>query len=300
MPGLTRAMPDAIAVGPVLLSTTVLLLAAAVALAIWLSGRLAARLRLDAGAARRLAEGSAVAGVLGARAGFVLLLWEAYAHAPWTALYLWQPGYLPAAGLVLALVYALWHLRSRIAANRLRYARAVASAFAFSATLLLACVVALHRLADAGTVDPGEAVPDFVLEDIDGGRVGSADLRGRPVVLNFWATWCAPCRREMPLLEAAHRTHGPGGLAIVGVAVDESAETVRQFADSTGVTYPLWVDASGAREDVDRTAEVHARLGGVGFPMTLFVGRDGVVRNRHTGELSGAYLEREIDGILAQ
>ena len=300
MLGLTGAVPDAIAVGPVLLSTTVLLLAASLALAIWLSGRLAARLRLDAAAARRLAEGSAVAGILGARAGFVLLLWEAYADAPWTALYLWQPGYLPVAGLVLALAYALWHLRSRIATHRLRYGRAVTSAFAFSATLLVACVVALGSLSDARTVDPGEAVPDFVLEDISGARVRYADLRGGPVVLNFWATWCAPCRREMPLLETAHRTYGPRGLAIVGVTVDEPAETVRQFADSTGVTYPLWVDAAEAREGVDRAAEVHARLGGVGFPMTLFVGRDGIVRSRHIGELSGAYLKRQIDGILAQ
>jgi peroxiredoxin len=113
-----------------------------------------------------------------------------------------------------------------------------------------------------------EPAPDFDLQDLAGARVSLAGLRGRAVFLNFWATWCAPCREEMPAMERLHRELGERGLAVMAVNVRESADAVRAFVEELGLTFPVLLDPSG--ETVRR---YHVQ----GLPTTALVDRQGIL-----------------------
>lgn len=92
-------------------------------------------------------------------------------------------------------------------------------------------------------VSVGKLAPDFTLPTLDGGRVSLADYRGRTVFLNFWATWCPPCKEEMPFIEAIHREKDRD-VVVLGVDLGESRETVRAFARKNGITFPILLDGS--------------------------------------------------------
>lgn len=131
----------------------------------------------------------------------------------------------------------------------------------------------------------GAPAPDFELETVDGQRLRLSELRGRIVAVNFWATWCAPCRLEMPDLEARARRY-PDRLVVLGVNFDEPAEEVERFRDELGLTFPLLLDPGG---EVQRLYRV------LGYPTTFFVDESGTIRFQHVGLMSGD----QIDGYLA-
>ena len=139
------------------------------------------------------------------------------------------------------------------------------------------------------TYAPGRAAPALRLRTLDGGRVDLAALRGRPVVVNFWATWCEPCVREFPLLARAAAGHRAARLAVVGVLYRDQPDAARAFVRQHGGTWPMGVDADG------RTA---AAWGVVGLPHTFFVRADGTLASHQLGELSPATLDRQLSGIL--
>lgn len=118
-------------------------------------------------------------------------------------------------------------------------------------------------------------VPDIDLPRLDGGTLNLTDHRGEVVLVNFWATWCAPCIREIPDLAALHEQFGPEGLTIVGVSVDEGGlDTVRPFAEEHDIPYPL----------VAATAEFTAAFGEVySLPTTFLINRDGEIERRVIG-----------------
>jgi thiol-disulfide isomerase/thioredoxin len=93
-----------------------------------------------------------------------------------------------------------------------------------------------------------------------------ADLRGKVLVVNFWASWCLECRPEMPVLERLHRELAPRGLAVVGVNAREAPEAVRRYAKDLALTFPIVLDQDG---------QINAAYGVVGLPTTFLVGRDG-------------------------
>ena len=139
-------------------------------------------------------------------------------------------------------------------------------------------------LVDDREVKIGQPVPDFVLEDLDGQPVRLSDFRGKTVVLNFWASWCPPCRAEMPdLLEVYEDRLAQGDLVVI--AVDKLAEDSRgavvDFAEEFGLTFPVLFDASD---------EVSQRYGVRGLPSTFFIDRDGVLRSRTLGPVFGDLL----------
>jgi peroxiredoxin len=135
----------------------------------------------------------------------------------------------------------------------------------------------------------GDPAPDFELPDASGATVRLGDYRGRPVILNFWATWCAPCRLEMPELQRAQAEFdaAPDGPVVLTINQEEPAERVTEFMDEIGLTLPALLDSD---------AEVGMAYGAFFLPTTVIVGPDGVVAAIHRGLISRA----ELDGYLSE
>jgi thiol-disulfide isomerase/thioredoxin len=125
------------------------------------------------------------------------------------------------------------------------------------------------------------------LNDVDGRPVQLNDLRGQPVILNFWATWCAPCRVEMPDLQAVYERHQADGLVILAINREETAVTVRDFFyDELDLTFtPL----------LDETGDVSRLYGVANYPTSVFVDNEGMVTAVHLGLM----IEEQIEGYLA-
>lgn len=124
----------------------------------------------------------------------------------------------------------------------------------------------------------------------EGEAVRLSKFRGRPVWLNFWATWCPACRTEMPRLEGFHLEHEGDGLVILGVGVRDSPESMRTYAGEVGVSYPIVVDGDGAVAD-----EYQA----LALPVHYWIDREGVVRDWAFGELPPDLLAASLESILA-
>lgn len=132
-----------------------------------------------------------------------------------------------------------------------------------------------------GPAREGRPAPDFTLLDPDGQSVSLSDWRGRPVLINFWASWCGPCEVEMPDIQAAYEAHAGQDLVVLAIAVDDSAENVRRFFEKHGLTFqPLLDDGQ-----VSRAYQVF------GLPTSFFVSADGEVVAVHTGVLTESKIE---------
>ncbi len=144
-------------------------------------------------------------------------------------------------------------------------------------------------------VEIGRAAPDFLLETSTGGELRLSDLQGQPVLINFWASWCGPCRAEMPELVAAYDRYGDAGLVIVAVNLQEADEKVNQFASEFGMTFPIVIDRDGELRDV-------WRLGGPfdGIPTSYFIDASGVIRSLFYGPMREAALEERLAEILEE
>ena len=292
-------MPEVLSVGGLLIPVLRVGVILSLLLAPWFAGRFAGRMSLERAWAIGVAENAVWLGLLGARLGFVLANWSAYWRTPWTVLYVWQGGFMLLTGAVVGAAFIVWRLWRRQPQRWGRYLQALVGGFGVAA-LVFGLVYASTRL-DLSTdlVRTGDAMPDFALSDLNSNLARLANLEGQVVVLNFWATWCPPCRREMPLLDAVQKEYGPQGVTIVGIDLEESPETVRAYIESVGVTYPIWLD-DPAQNAPDRTRDVYTKIGGVGLPTTVFIGRDGVVQSSQVGELSRGVLQSRIKPLLAE
>ena len=137
----------------------------------------------------------------------------------------------------------------------------------------------------------GKAAPDFELKALDGKTVHLSDYRGKAVLLNFWATWCQPCKIEMPWFAELQKQYGPEGLQIVGIAVDEDAspQDLADFAGKLGVNYPILV----GKESVEDL------FGGVQFlPATLYINREGKIVDKVFGLKGRGEIEDSIKKAL--
>lgn len=147
-----------------------------------------------------------------------------------------------------------------------------------------------HIGALAGIRSGGNSRPAYQVVTLTGDALGAESLRGKVVLVNFWATWCGPCRVEMPLLEAMYARHRDRGFVLLGLSVDRGGEAlVRDYVRSRGVTYPIAI--VGAREE--------GAFGGVrGYPTSFLLDRDGVVRHAVIGPLAPASLELAVRRLL--
>ncbi len=145
-------------------------------------------------------------------------------------------------------------------------------------------VAALAAAAGCGgdakpAVAVGAPAPAYAAQLADGTRASIADQRGAVVFVNIWATWCKPCRQEIPALETLHQRHEAAGLRIIGVSIDadENRARVAEYARALGATYTLWYDPD------DRVSTTFLALG---VPASYLIGRDGTLRWRHVGPVT--------------
>lgn len=134
----------------------------------------------------------------------------------------------------------------------------------------------------------GNAAPDFTLTTLEGDELALSDLRGRPVLVNFWASWCGPCRQEAPHLVDAYDRFAADGLVILGVNMEEDRGTAEQFARDYGFEFPVLLDTDG---NVLRQYHI------TGPPSSFFIDRDGVVRSVVLGPLQPGSLDERLAEI---
>ena len=146
-------------------------------------------------------------------------------------------------------------------------------------------IISIGRATD---VRPRPA-PDFVLTSFDGQRIQLSDYRGRVVVLNFWATWCPPCRVEAPVLQRAAVRLESAGVTILGIDVWDDQAAAIEFLDDVGVTYP---------NAEDSTRLIPVEFGVTGLPETFVIDRQGVLVRRWVGPLSDADLDNLLAPVL--
>ena len=160
--------------------------------------------------------------------------------------------------------------------------------------LLLAALLGAYlvsRIPTAASTAIGNAAPDFSVADLDGNPIRLADLRGRPVIINFWASWCGPCVEEFPLLREAAVRHAGEGLVVIGIVWADRSEAARDFMARNGAT---WAAAMDPGEQVSRD------YGILGPPETYFIGRDGIIRARQIGQMSASSLDAKLAVILEE
>jgi len=144
-------------------------------------------------------------------------------------------------------------------------------------------------LEPAATESPADAdapiYPSFKLTDIDGAERDFSEWSGQHRLLNFWATWCAPCRREIPLLKTFQDEHGDSGFQVIGIAVD-FPDQVAAYAEEAQFNYPILI----GQEDAMAVAETSG-VEFIGMPFTMIVTADGELINTHIGEIVDSHLE---------
>ncbi len=144
--------------------------------------------------------------------------------------------------------------------------------------LLVTLCSALALGASASSSLTGQEAPDFALKSASGKNLRLSEYRGDVVMINFWATWCGPCRQEMPLLDDLYTRYERVGFKLLGVNIDDDARRAMQMVEELGVSFPVLFDES---KDVSRLYQVEA------MPVTVLVDRTGTVRHVHHGYKPG-------------
>jgi peroxiredoxin len=140
-----------------------------------------------------------------------------------------------------------------------------------------------------GISSPGNPAPEFSLTGLDGKPLRLADYQGKVVLLDFWATWCVPCRAEIPHFVDFQNQYREQGLQVVGISMDDDAKPVREFYQQFKMNYPV---AMG-------TDKMAAAYGGVlGLPITFLIGRDGRTAAKYIGETQMPVVEAEVKSLL--
>jgi len=138
----------------------------------------------------------------------------------------------------------------------------------------------------------GRPAPGFVLKNLDGVEVPSADFEGKVLIVNFWATWCRPCREEIPALVALQSQYASGGFSVIGISVDAKADIVRDFAAKNGMNYPLLMADENVKRDYGDI---------VGIPTTFMIDGKGVIRYAHRGRPRDLLVfQRYVEELLAE
>jgi thiol-disulfide isomerase/thioredoxin len=263
-----------LALGPLTLPAAPLVACLAALLGLAIGGRTAARAGANIEGLLWLLIAS---GVLAARAAFVAHYWTFYSETPLRMLDVRDGGLHPIAGAGVALVLAAWLAWRHPRLRKALLAAVTATALAWSAGSAL--------LALSGK--PQQSLPELVLADMDGREVPLRSLAGQPLVVNLWASWCPPCRREMPVLARAQHVYP--GVRFLFVNQGEGPAAIRAY-----------LQGQKLRPDhilLDRTNRLGKATASPGMPTTLFFDGSGKLVVRRLGELSAATLAQAVEGI---
>jgi cytochrome c biogenesis protein CcmG, thiol:disulfide interchange protein DsbE len=164
---------------------------------------------------------------------------------------------------------------------------------AFGALCALASTLSALLPSPASAVGDGGRAPEIGLSDRSGKPVRLADLKGRVVLVDFWASWCAPCREELPVLEGLYRKYRDKGFVVVGVGLDQDADKLTKFLRASPLTFPVVHDSAGTVAD---------RYAPPKMPSSYLIDKKGIIRKVHAGFKAAdkAVLERELGALLAE
>jgi len=262
-------------VGPISVRVIVVVLAALIA---WLVARSMQRAKPDAApkTAANLLLDALFVGLIAARIGYVARWWPEYAAAPRSIIAIGDGGFDWWIGLPAAVVFVLWKSRHARALRR--------PALMGIAAGMLAWAAAQGTLATLQRATP--SLSALQLEGMDGAAVSFDKPIGKPVVLNLWASWCPPCRREMPILAQAQANYS--GVVFLMVNQGEQAPTVQHFLAQQGLSFDHVL--------LDPLSEAMQTFGSRGLPTTLFFDAQGKLVDSHMGEISAARLKDMVQG----
>lgn len=216
--------------------------------------------------------------LLVARLAFVLVYAEFYRDAPWRVVDIRDGGFIAWPGLLAGLALGGWYL-----CREVRLRKPLAVGLSVGLALWLGGSYMMHAL------EQGTRLPDLQLQDEQGMAVNLRDYAGKPLVVNLWATWCPPCRREMPVLAQAQQREA--GITILFVNQGESAELVTEYL--AGQDFEL------DNRLLDGNTQLGRMVGSRSLPTTLFYDTEGRQVGSHLGELSHASLERALATLRA-
>ena len=145
-------------------------------------------------------------------------------------------------------------------------------------SVVFGLVLMLHAVSSAAASAPSGLAPDFTLKSRDGSNIKLSELRGQVVMVNFWASWCGPCRQEMPLLEQLYQRYQPMGFTLLGVNVEEDSAAANKVLKEIPVSFPILYDNQNS---VSENYQVRA------MPSTFLIDRDGNIRYLHKGYQPG-------------
>ncbi|MFJ2326746.1 TlpA disulfide reductase family protein [Pseudomonas sp. NPDC087690] len=215
-------------------------------------------------------------GMLAARIAFVVLYWSHYRNDPWQIIDLRDGGFLAWPGVIVLLLAAFYRGWRRPGLRRpLGFGVASGVVFWLLATLSL------------NIYEQGTRLPDISLRNAAGETIQLSDYQGGPLVINLWATWCPPCRREMPVLESAQQQRPD--LTFLFVNQAESMQSVATFLETQGLSLNNVL--------FDRRGQLGQAVGSMALPTTLFYSPDGRLLASHLGELSNASLARALENF---
>ncbi|MCG6932569.1 MAG: TlpA family protein disulfide reductase [Gallionella sp.] len=258
---------------PLPLPIAMLLLVVALLVAAW-TGRMVGR-RRQAGIGSILI-GMLLAAILVSRIAFVAVWFDNYRSAPWSMLDILDGGFIPWVGMIAAMLVAVWRGWNRVAVRKPLILGLAAGALAWEA--MFGAIVMMNNT----------ALPGVPLTTLSGAPADLATLAGgKPMVVNLWASWCPPCRREMPVLAAAQKNDREARFVFVNQG--ENGATARNFL-------------SAARLDLDNvlldpSAGFGREVGSTALPTTLFYNANGRLVDTHLGELSVATLESKLNQL---
>lgn len=161
--------------------------------------------------------------------------------------------------------------------------------------LLVLFVLLIQGCGEEDDIVKREHVPDFTLELFEGGSFNMSDHKGSPVIVNFFASWCIPCRTEAPILEKVYQEYNvkqespDEKVVFVGIAIQDTVSAAKEFVDTYGLTFPTGLDGEGA---------IKQSFGVYGLPTTFFVGRDGIINYSHAGAITEELLIHEMEKLL--
>ncbi len=133
--------------------------------------------------------------------------------------------------------------------------------------------------------------PELTLTNLEGEDESLEDYRDKVVMVNFWATWCPPCKAELPVLQAYYEDHAEEGFIIIGIDASETQERVASFIETTDITYPIWIDLKG---------EGSRAFNANSYPSSFVINRDGTIILAWTGQISRAMLEKHVTPVIKQ